>query len=122
MRRATNLLLAVVLTLQISLIARGQTTPTTQPHWWNQPSRPPRPSSQAEAKKLPLIRVEGNRFVDSQGQTVLFRGVSISDPDKIDGQGHWNREHFEHVKEFGATLVRIPVHPVAWRERTPEKY
>ncbi|HEY7090738.1 MAG TPA: cellulase family glycosylhydrolase, partial [Tepidisphaeraceae bacterium] len=102
--------------------ALAQTAPTTQPHWWNQPSRPPRPFSQTDAKRLPLIRVEGNHFVDPQGQTVLFRGVSISDPDKIEGQGHWNRQHFEHVKEFGATLVRIPVHPIAWRERTPEKY
>jgi len=23
---------------------------------------------------------------------------------------------------MGTMLVRIPVHPVAWRERTPEKY
>jgi endoglucanase len=26
------------------------------------------------------------------------------------------------VKEMGATVVRIPIHPVAWRERTPEQY
>ena len=64
----------------------------------------------------------GNKFVDPDGKTILFRGVSIADPDKIDHQGHWNKHHFEQVKEMGATLVRIPVHPVAWRERTPSGY
>jgi aryl-phospho-beta-D-glucosidase BglC (GH1 family) len=29
---------------------------------------------------------------------------------------------FEKVKEMGATLVRIPVHPVAWRDRGALKY
>jgi len=74
------------------------------------------------AKKLPLISVEGNRFINSEGDTILFRGLAISDPDKIEGQGHWNKEHFEKVKETGAMICRIPVHPVAWRERTPREY
>ena len=71
---------------------------------------------------MPLISVRGNKFVDPQGNTVLFRGLAISDPDKLEMQGHWNKEHFIKVKEMGARLVRIPVHPVAWRERTPVEY
>lgn len=73
-------------------------------------------------KSLPLIKVQGNKFVDPQGKTVLFRGIAISDPDKVERQGHWNKEHFQKVKDLGANIVRIPVHPVAWRERSPEKY
>ncbi|MGK9475316.1 glycoside hydrolase family 5 protein [Melioribacter sp. OK-6-Me] len=73
-------------------------------------------------KKLPLIKVAGNRFVDETGDTILFRGVSISDPDKIEKQGHWNKRHFEKVKELGTMIIRIPVHPVAWRERGAENY
>jgi endoglucanase len=73
-------------------------------------------------KKMPLIRVEGNRFISSEGDTILFRGLAISDPDKIESQGHWNKAHFEKVKEMGTMVCRIPVHPVAWRERTPEGY
>lgn len=80
------------------------------------------PKSNPKAKILPLIRVVGNKFVNQKGDTILFRGLSISDPDKIDRQGHWNKGHFDKVKEMGTILVRIPVHPVAWRERTPEKY
>ena len=74
------------------------------------------------AKKLSLIKVLGNKFVDSLGNTVLFRGIAISDPDKLEFQGHWSKVHFEKIKELGATIVRIPVHPLAWRNRTPEKY
>jgi endoglucanase len=89
--------------------------------WWNE-GYGQRPQNNPLAKKLPLIQVKGNKFVDPQGKTILFRGLSISDPDKIENQGHWNKNHFEKVKETGAQIVRIPVHPIAWRERTTSKY
>lgn len=89
--------------------------------WWNE-GYGGRPRSNPLAKRLPLIAVKGNKLVDPEGRTILFRGLSISDPDKIANQGHWSRTHFEKVKEMGAMLVRIPVHPIAWRERTPSKY
>jgi hypothetical protein len=68
------------------------------------------------------ISVRGNRFVDAKGDTVLFRGVSVADPDKIEKEGHWSPALFEHVHDMGATLVRLPVHPSAWRFRTPGRY
>ena len=89
--------------------------------WWNE-GPPGEIQSSPLAGKLPLISVRGNRFVDPEGRTILFRGLSISDPEKIESQGHWSRKHFLRVKEMGARVVRIPVHPVAWRERTPEHY
>jgi len=89
--------------------------------WWNE-GFGGRPRNNPQAKKLLLIKVDGNKFVDAEGKTILFRGLSISDPDKIENQGHWKKKHFETVKEMGAMVVRIPVHPVAWRERTPRKY
>ncbi len=88
--------------------------------WWK--ASYPAPLKSAEAKRLPLVSVKGNRFVDPQGRTVLFRGVSIADPDKVEMQGHWNRELFARVQQYGARLVRIPVHPVAWRLRGPTAY
>jgi len=89
--------------------------------WWNE--RPVgRPVPNPDAKKLPLISVRGNKFVDPQGNPVLFRGVSIADPDKIEQQGHWNKDLFFRVSQMGARVVRIPVHPVAWRDKTPREY
>ncbi len=81
-----------------------------------------RPLNSPDGAKLPLISVSGNRFVDPTGRPMLFRGVNIADPDKIESQGHWNKELFEKVKETGANVVRIPVHPVAWRGRGAEDY
>ena len=89
--------------------------------WWRDPAPGQRPYT-ADNKQMPLISVKGNKFVDPNGNTVLFRGLAISDPDKLEMQGHWSKDHFVKVKEMGATLVRIPVHPVAWRERTPAGY
>ncbi len=107
--------------LSVALLA-GQTTPEKRAHqWWNDRPAGARPYT-TNAQKMPLISVQGNKFFDPQGHTILFRGLSISDPDKLEGQGHWNRNHFVKVKEFGVMIVRIPVHPVAWRKRTPAEY
>jgi len=89
--------------------------------WWHDRA-PGEPFKSPDATKLPLISVRGNHFVDPQGNPVLFRGLSISDPDKIEHQGHRNKELFVKIQQTGAKLIRIPVHPIAWRERTPEKY
>ncbi|MDR0973356.1 MAG: glycoside hydrolase family 5 protein [Prevotellaceae bacterium] len=75
-----------------------------------------------KAKDMPLIKVNGNHFETPDGNTILFRGIAISDPDKVERQGHWNKAHFERIKAYGANIIRVPIHPVAWRERTPEKY
>jgi endoglucanase len=53
---------------------------------------------------------------------MLFRGLSIADPDKLEEEGRWNRDIFAAAKDVGANLVRIPVHPAAWRSRTKEGY
>lgn len=101
--------------------SRAQDIADNDHAWWNE-SYPSRAPKNPKAKLLPLIMVKGNKFVNATGDTMLFRGVSIADPDKIDHEGHWNKLLFEKVKDMGVMLVRLPVHPVAWRERTPLKY
>src|SRR5262245_46540624 len=102
------------------LLARAETAPAKPSIWGS--DQPRRPVENPKAKILPLISVKGNRFVNPAGEPVLFRGVSIADPDNLVGSGHWNRELFANVKAFGANLVRLPIHPVAWRDRTPAGY
>ena len=110
-------------TFFVSLLFAQQTENTQEKKRWYEAEFPwKKPEENPQAKLLPLIQVQGNKFVNSEGDTILFRGLAIADPDKIEGQGHWSKKHFEKVKDMGATIVRIPVHPVAWRERTPEKY
>mgnify|MGYP001815996992 FL=1 len=68
------------------------------------------------------IRVDGNRFVDESGETFVFRGVSIADPDKLLRDGQWDKRIFAAVREWGANVVRLPVHPVSWRRHGRDKY
>jgi len=37
------------------------------------------------------IKVKGNSFVDQKGDTIVFRGLSSSDPDKLENDGMWER-------------------------------
>jgi endoglucanase len=100
----------------------GQAPPVVRTHqWWNDGAGT-FPVYTAGAKTLPLISVKGKSFVDPDGKTILFRGLCIGDPDKVDIQGHWNKELFEKVKEMGTMVCRIPVHPVAWHERGQADY
>jgi endoglucanase len=120
--RAGRLLLILLLSFGMPHVyAQGEAAAKEYRAWWAENYQNP-PLKTPKARLLPRIHVYRNKFVSSKGDTILFRGLSVADPDKIDHQGHWNKLLFEKVKEMGATLVRLPVHPVAWRERTPEKY
>jgi endoglucanase len=118
----TKILVIIVLSSCFALLGnaqQGDKKPDRE--WWND-NQWKMPVENPKAKMLPLIMVKGNKFVNSKGDTILFRGLSISDPDKLADQGHWNKDYFVKVKDMGAQLIRIPIHPIAWRERTPEKY
>ena len=68
------------------------------------------------------VRVQANQFVDAAGKPIVFRGVAISDPDKLAKAGHWDKRIFAEIRAWGANVVRVPVHPVAWRARGPKAY
>lgn len=78
--------------------------------------------AQSDDYTLPFLKVDGNKFVDEEGNQVVMRGVSISDPDKLEKQGQWSKAYLQEVKNWGANVVRIPIHPRAWRERGEEGY
>jgi aryl-phospho-beta-D-glucosidase BglC (GH1 family) len=68
------------------------------------------------------IRVQGNQFVDALGETVVFRGLCFSDPDKLEKAGQWNARYLDEAKAWGANIVRFAIHPRAWRERGRDAY
>jgi len=104
-----------------SLVFAGEVKEGDSGEWWDVPYPEPFDASKIETS-LQFIHVEGNRFVDEDGNTRIFRGVNISDPEKLEKNGHWNRAHFEIIKDWGANLVRVPVHPVAWKGRGKVEY
>ncbi|OMP31931.1 glycoside hydrolase family 5 protein [Mangrovimonas sp. DI 80] len=72
--------------------------------------------------KMSRIGVKGNSFITEVGDTIIFRGLNTSDPDKLKKDGYWNKSYFQEIKNWGANLVRFPVHPPRWNERGHENY
>ncbi len=73
-------------------------------------------------KGLEPVKVDGKNFVTASGNVLVFHGLNISDPDKLERQGKWSKNHFEKAREWGANIIRVPVHPAAWRKRGQEEY
>lgn len=76
----------------------------------------------AQPPVLGRVSVQGNKFVTADGQTIIFKGLDTSDPDKLAREGRWNREYFEEMKRWGANIVRFAVHPDRWRSRGKAEY
>ena len=79
-------------------------------------------SCHAQTSKLSRVSVKGNKFITADGTPIVFRGLNTSDPNKLTKDGHWNQAYFQEMKNWGANIVRFPVHPTAWREQGEEKY
>jgi endoglucanase len=69
------------------------------------------------SQKLEFVLVEGNKLINESGHQVIFKGVSIADPDKLLKQNKWSLALFTELKNWGVNIVRVPIHPKAWRER-----
>ncbi|MVN91806.1 glycoside hydrolase family 5 protein [Mucilaginibacter aquatilis] len=114
-------LLAVVCKIGAAIAQPGLQSNAIKKDWWHidaiKPYKLP-----ATASKMSYIKVQGNSFVNDKGKVIVFKGLSISDPDKLVKDGHWNKKHFEVIKSWGANLIRIPVHPVAYHQRGVEAY
>jgi endoglucanase len=89
--------------------------------WWNINGLKPYQLPKA-AQKMSTIKVVGNTFREENNQVIIFKGLSISDPDKLVKEGRWNKKHFEVIKSWGANVVRIPVHPISVHQRGLESY
>ncbi len=89
--------------------------------WWNATDIPAFDKNNV-SQQLPLIKIQGNTFVDAKGKVMVFRGVNIADPDKIANDKHFTKKHFEVIKAWGANVVRVPVHPSAWRKQGKKAY
>ena len=62
------------------------------------------------------VKVRGNKFIDSQGKEIVFKGLCYSDPGKLHRNGKWNDAYFKEAKNWGANMVRFAVHPATVRQ------
>ena len=68
-------------------------------------------ASACTSAKEGWVKVEGNKFIDPQGNELVFRGLCFSDPVKLVREGQWNERYFAAAAEWGANVVRFAVHP-----------
>jgi hypothetical protein len=63
---------------------------------------------------LTPLQTKGNRIVSGTAEIVRFKGLMIPDPGRLGAEGRYTRALFETVRETGANVIRIPVHPQFW--------
>jgi aryl-phospho-beta-D-glucosidase BglC (GH1 family) len=68
------------------------------------------------------VRVNGNKFIDPQGQPIVFAGLCTPDPDRLESANMWNEKYFDAVVDWGANVVRFACHPRAVRQRGWDEY
>jgi hypothetical protein len=73
-------------------------------------------------KTLTKIKVEGKNFVTEKGEIVILKGVSFSDPDKLEKAEKWNKRYFQEAKNWGCNIVRFAIHPTALNSRGWDAY
>ena len=76
----------------------------------------------AAAAPLSALKVSGNVFTNTEGDTVRLMGVSFSDPDKLEREGQWSLRYFEEARNWGCNVVRLPIHTYTWRYRGKDDY
>lgn len=79
-------------------------------------------SVDSNAQPLEKISVKGKNIVTENGEVIRLKGVSFSDPDKLENDGQWNLRYFQEAKNWGCNVVRFPVHPPRLNERGWDEY
>lgn len=59
----------------------------------------------------PLLSVENNKIVDPSGRAVTLKGLMPPDPAVLHSRNRFHRRLLQEMKNTGANVVRIPVHP-----------
>lgn len=113
------LILIGLLGMPLSTTALANDSKTLE--WWNTPYPKTFPVERLKNAVSP-ISVKGNQFVDANGKPLVFRGVNIADPDKLARTGKWKKSLLAEIKDWGANIVRVPVHPSAWQIRGEADY
>jgi aryl-phospho-beta-D-glucosidase BglC (GH1 family) len=60
------------------------------------------------------VKVKENRIINSNGKSIIFKGLMPADPSRLHNINKFNKKFFEKIKRTGANIIRIPVHPESW--------
>lgn len=74
------------------------------------------------SNKVEKLSVKGKDIVTEKGEVIRLKGVSFSDPDKLENDGQWNQRYFQEAKNWGCNVVRFAVHPPRLNDRGWDEY
>jgi endoglucanase len=62
------------------------------------------------------LSVSGNKLVDHVGQQIILKGLMFPDPARLKSKGKFNRAFIQELRDTGANVIRVPVHPEYWQQ------
>jgi hypothetical protein len=77
------------------------------------------------SSSLDQLQVVGNKIVNENGEVVVLRGYGINDPillsdGRFEEDPNWTVALFREVHDWGATIVRLPIHPPNFKKDEAE--
>ena len=107
-------------TIMFAALLFAANTSAGQKDWWNIPY--PAAFDASQLKPQSFIKVEGNKLINDEGETFLFKGMNLAAPDKLVHQSQWKKSLFKELKDWGVNVVRLPIHPIGWRAIGESEY
>jgi hypothetical protein len=78
---------------------------------------------QAEAAKLPELKVVGTRILDSNNQPVRLRGVNAASLEwTSNGEGHILQTVEVAIRDWHVNIIRLPLSQDRWFGKAPEQH
>ena len=75
------------------------------------------PSFSADAAAYPVrLHTSKNSILSLNNQPVIFKGLMPPDPAQLNTKGKFTRSFFQEMRDAGANVIRIPVHPENWEQ------
>ena len=68
------------------------------------------------------LKVSGNKIVNEAGQPVMMQGLALVDPLVTINENQWNEKFFDHMADWNAKLIRVPVTPTNWNRKGKDFY
>jgi endoglucanase len=76
-----------------------------------------KPSFAADTAAYPVrLHTSGNSIMNVTDQAVVLKGLMPPDPAQLNSKGKFTRSFFQEMRDTGANVVRIPVHPERWEQ------
>lgn len=58
-----------------------------------------------------MLKAEGGKLINAKGEEVVLKGVTSSEPHRLNQANKFSLEYYENLLDFGGNVIRVPVNP-----------